>query len=111
MSSKILGRCPVCGANTAVTRLKCTHCSTEIQGDFSPCDFCRLAPEQARLITIFLQTRGNFREVERELGISYPTIRSRLEEALDCLGIGRQKGGDEKVQDRAGGAAAGAPGG
>ena len=95
MSSKILGRCPVCGADTSVTRIKCTSCSTEISGDFAPCDFCRLGPDQARLITVFLQTRGNFREVERELGISYPTIRARLEDALQSLGMAARPGAKE----------------
>jgi hypothetical protein len=105
MSSKLLGRCPVCGSDMAVTRLKCARCATEISGDFTPCAFCRLDKEQERLITVFLKTRGSIREVERELGISYPTVRARLEEALQALGLApraRAKGGKEAYAEDAG---------
>jgi len=87
MASRVIGKCPVCRKELTITRLKCQGCSTEISGDFSPCSFCFLDPEQERLIMVFLKTRGNIREVERELGISYPTVRARLDEVLAALGL------------------------
>jgi hypothetical protein len=87
MASRVIGKCPVCHRELSITRLKCPGCSTEISGEFTPCTFCFLDPEQERLIMVFLKNRGNIREVERELGISYPTVRARLDEVLAALGL------------------------
>jgi len=46
----------------------------------------RLSPEQQVFVETFLKVRGNIREMERELGVSYPTVRSRLDEILRALG-------------------------
>ncbi|MHC5039571.1 MAG: DUF2089 family protein [Planctomycetota bacterium] len=87
MPKRVLGKCPVCREELAITCLRCPACSTEISGIFSPCPYCRLDPDQEQLVSVFLKSRGNIREVERELGISYPTVRSRLDEVLKALGI------------------------
>lgn len=87
MSSKMLGKCPVCSEDLEITRLRCPGCGTEIKGDFTPCPFCRLDADQEKLLTVFLKARGNIREVERELGISYPTVRARIDEVLKALGL------------------------
>jgi hypothetical protein len=110
MAGKLLGKCPVCGGEMAITRLKCRKCETEISGDFTPCIFCRLDKDQEGLVTVFLKNRGNIREVERELGISYPTVRSRLDDALQALGLlprTRSKGGKEPGSKEEGGEASG----
>lgn len=87
MSHKMLGKCPVCDTDLTVTRLHCSNCETEVSGEFDPCDFCRLDQDQEKLVAAFLKTRGNIREVERELGISYPTVRARLDDVLKVLGL------------------------
>ncbi len=94
MSHKLLGKCPVCRQNLKVTRLRCPSCSTEIAGDFEPCPFCRLDEAQEKLITVFLKRRGNIREVERELGMSYPTVRARLEGAVKVLELETPEAGE-----------------
>jgi hypothetical protein len=91
MPNRVLGKCPVCAKELTITRLNCPSCSTEIQGNFEPCAYCRLDPEQERLVSVFLKTRGNIREVERELGISYPTVRARLDEVVRALGMPPKK--------------------
>lgn len=79
-------RCPVCTEEMIVTRLRCTHCETGIDGSFEVSKFARLAREHVEFVEIFLKARGNIKEVERELGISYPTVRGRLDAVIEALG-------------------------
>lgn len=83
---KIVGRCPACGSELEVTRLQCFNCDTAIEGRFETCKFCLLTREQKDFVETFLRSRGNIKEVERELGISYPTVRSRLDHIIRALG-------------------------
>jgi len=83
---KMPGRCPVCNSEMVVTRLRCTHCDTALEGTFELSKFARLTREQLDFVETFLRCRGNIKEVERELGISYPTVRGRLENVLEALG-------------------------
>ncbi|MEW6754463.1 MAG: DUF2089 domain-containing protein [Candidatus Latescibacterota bacterium] len=84
---KILERCPACGGDLDVTQLTCPACDTVVQGAFSPCPFCRLAPDSLHFLTVFVRNRGNLKEMERELGQSYPTLRNRLHGVLRELGF------------------------
>lgn len=86
MAGEILGKCPVCGSNTEVTRIYCGRCETVIEGHFQPCRFCKLTTEQKAFLDAFIKCRGNIKEVEKELGISYPTVKSRLEDVAGALG-------------------------
>ncbi len=83
---KLVGRCPACGSDLEVTRLQCFNCDTAIEGRFETCKFCLLSREQRDFIETFIRSRGNIKEVERELGISYPTVRSRLDQVIRALG-------------------------
>lgn len=86
MAAEVLGKCPVCGGNTVVTRISCNVCDTTIEGHFDLCKFCRLTQEQKTFIDVFIKCRGNIKEVEKELGVSYPTVKNRLEDAAGALG-------------------------
>ncbi len=83
---RMIGRCPVCGDEMQVTRLYCSSCRTSIEGRFDTCKFCHLNQEQMNFLEIFIRSRGNIKEVEREMGISYPTVRNRLDNVLRALG-------------------------
>ena len=83
---KILEACPSCGENLEVTELTCPSCGTIIRSRYAPCPFCRLAPESLRFLETFVQCRGNIKEMERALGISYPTVRGRLDAVIRELG-------------------------
>lgn len=84
---KVLEECPSCGGEVEITRVSCTLCDTEVTGRFAPCRFCRLPPEAALFLEVFVKNRGNVKEMERELGISYWTIRSRINELIADLGF------------------------
>jgi hypothetical protein len=84
---KVLEQCPSCGGNIEITRLNCTSCETIILGRYEPCPFCRLSPESTRFLETFVRCRGNVKEMERELGISYWTVRRRLDDLIAELGV------------------------
>lgn len=79
--------CPVCGAGLNVTRLGCGSCGSELSGVFESCAFCGLTETERGLLRVFLVSRGNMREVERHLGVSYPTARQRYADVLAKLGL------------------------
>ena len=79
--------CPVCGAGLQVSRLGCGSCGSELSGVFESCAFCGLTEAERGLLQVFLVSRGNMREVERHLGVSYPTARQRYADLLAKLGL------------------------
>lgn len=80
--------CPVCGGDLITTRVGCRACGTELVGEFAHCDFCGLDERDTQLLRVFLASRGNLREVEKHLGVSYPTARARFTALLVKLGLG-----------------------
>ena len=80
-------QCPVCGDQLLLTRLSCESCSTELSGRFESCEFCSLTAEDRQMLKVFLASRGNMKDLERHLGVSYPTARARFDGLLQKLGI------------------------
>ncbi len=81
--------CPVCSERLALTRLSCPSCATELSGAFVTCEFCGLTDEDREVLRVFLASRGNMKELERHLGVSYPTARARFDTLLGKMGIER----------------------
>ena len=79
--------CPVCGDELVTSRLGCPGCGTELSGHFARCAYCALDAKELELLEVFLSSRGNLREVEKHLGVSYPTARARFNELLRKLGL------------------------
>jgi hypothetical protein len=100
MPHDVISTCPVCSSELAVTRLHCRSCGTTLEGDFSVGRFGRLSREQLILLESFLRSRGNLRDMERELGISYPTVRTRVEALVRALGFG-PRGDDDQADEPA----------
>ena len=86
MKREVIGKCPVCGDDLNVSKLSCAHCHTNIEGNFNLCKFCKLSTEQKRFLEVFVKNRGNIKEIEKELSISYPTVKNRLEDLIEALG-------------------------
>jgi len=82
----ILGQCPVCGELLEVTRLHCRACDTTVEGHFNPGRLSQLTPDQLAFVEIFLKNEGKINRVGEDLGISYPTVRARLQEVIAALG-------------------------
>jgi hypothetical protein len=87
MSRDVISTCPVCSSELSITRLQCRGCGTAIEGDFNVGRFGRLSREQLALLESFLRARGNAKELERELKVSYPTVRARIEALVKALGL------------------------
>ncbi len=83
---KILEKCPSCGGDLAVTRMSCPTCGTVVTGAWAPCQFCRLSLEHTQLLESFLRSRGNVKEMARELGVSYWTVRKQVDDLIEALG-------------------------
>ncbi|HYY55272.1 MAG TPA: DUF2089 domain-containing protein [Candidatus Dormibacteraeota bacterium] len=83
----LIGRCPVCSEALRVTRLECDSCGTRVEGTFALGRFHSLTPEQLQFLETFVRVRGNIKDVERELGVSYPTARARLDAVIRALGF------------------------
>lgn len=92
MSYRPPSDCPVCGGELVTTRLGCRGCGSEIAGEFGTCDFCALDDREGELLRVFLASRGNLREVEKHLGVSYPTARARFTALLMKLGLAGEAG-------------------
>lgn len=80
--------CPVCSDELVTLRVGCPNCATEISGQFRPCAYCHLDAVDLDLLEVFLRSRGNLRDVQAHLGVSYPTARQRFSELLDRMGLG-----------------------
>jgi hypothetical protein len=100
----IIIKCPVCSERLKVTTLHCSRCNTRFEGEFHLDKFSYLTQEQKNFIEVFLKCRGNIKEVEKELNISYPTVRGKLDDVVQSLGYkvssdsGRQKSRKEILE-------------
>jgi hypothetical protein len=79
--------CPVCRNRLDITQLGCDQCGTGLSGQFRPCEFCALDDGDRDTLRVFLASRGNMKELERHLGVSYPTARARFDDLLAKLGL------------------------
>jgi hypothetical protein len=79
--------CPVCRHRLDITQLGCAQCGTGLSGQFRPCEFCGLDDTDREVLRVFLASRGNMKELERHLGVSYPTARARFDDLLGRLGL------------------------
>lgn len=86
MGYKLLTKCPVCNSNLKVLKLKCIQCNTIIENEFELSKLAYLNNDELNFIEVFVKCRGNIKDVEKELGISYPTVRAKLDEVIGALG-------------------------
>jgi hypothetical protein len=84
---QVLTRCPVCGDDLHIVRLECPACGSALQGNFTLGRLARLTREQLQFVEVFIRCRGKIKDVEEELGISYPTVVARLNEVVQAMGF------------------------
>ncbi len=93
----VVGQCPICQDDLIVTRLHCRNCDTTLEGHFELGNLRKLTPEQLSFVETFIRCEGKISHVEEELGISYPTVRSRLHDVIRALGY--EVGEEEPTPD------------
>jgi hypothetical protein len=84
---QVLTRCPVCGDDLHIVRLECRACGSALQGNFTLGRLARLTREQLQFVEVFIRSRGKIKDVEEELGVSYPTVVARLNEVVQAMGF------------------------
>ena len=89
MNKKLIGKCPICNSNLKVSALHCKDCNTSIHGEFELSKFDYLTPSQQEFVLIFIKNGGNIKLIEKDLNISYPTVKKTLDEIIDALGFGK----------------------
>lgn len=82
----MINKCPNCGDQMVITSYRCNSCYTEVSGEFEIDNFSRLDKEDKDFIELFLQKRGSIKDVGEEIGISYPTVRNRIDKIVAKLG-------------------------
>ena len=92
MQYEIPAICPVCQGAFQTKKLACIKCGSVLEGNFAPDPLSALPKEMRQFILIFIRCRGNIREMEKAYGISYPTVRARLDEIIAALNVNRQPG-------------------
>jgi hypothetical protein len=100
MANPVVAKCPICSEQLKVVRLECDSCGTRMEGSFSLGRFHALSADQLEFLETFIRARGNFKDIERELGISYPTVRSRLDAMIRALGFPSQAEPDRESERR-----------
>lgn len=84
---QVLTRCPVCGDELRIVRLQCGACGSALEGNFTLGRLQALTREQLQFVEVFIKCRGKIKDVEEELGISYPTVVARLNEVVQAMGF------------------------
>jgi hypothetical protein len=97
-----LTRCPVCQNELTITRLHCDACDTTLEGRFAGGPFAHLTAEQLDFVLTFIRCEGKLTRMETEIGLSYPTIRNRLQDIIRALGYepGKDDSSPEISEDR-----------
>lgn len=87
MKKNVIGYCPICNDKLFVKTLKCVSCETEITGEFDLSPFDYLSQEQLNFALVFIKNQGNIKNIEKQLNISYPTVKKNLDELSKALGF------------------------
>ena len=94
----VISNCPVCKHELKVVKLACDHCGTEIDGEFTLSKFNYLDADKLYFIEIFVKNRGNIKAIEKEMNISYPTVKKMLNEVISTLGYDSNEEQEEELE-------------
>lgn len=87
MKQVMITKCPICSHDLTVSKLHCDNCNIEISGNFTYNSLLKLNKEQLTFVLVFLKNEGSIKAVERQMNISYPTVKKLLNEVLNALGL------------------------
>lgn len=99
MKKSIIGYCPICHDKLVVKTLRCNHCDTEITGDFTLNPFDYLSKDQLDFALVFIKNQGNIKNIEKDLGISYPTVKKNIEELCKALNMKTTVNNDMSLEE------------
>lgn len=96
---KELCQCPFCEGELLIKECQCCNCHAEIKGEFTSNRFQMFTPEQLYFIERFLVNEGNIKLMEKDLGISYPTVKNKLKQITGKLGYKTKRSQTDILQD------------
>lgn len=96
----VLTKCPVCEHQLKAVKLHCQSCGTQIENTFDFPKLLQLSKEQLEFVEVFILSRGNIKDVEKALNISYPTVRAKLDQVIEVLGEGKSDLNTPTVPDK-----------
>lgn len=99
MRKEVIGICPVCQNQLVATRLTCLSCHTEINGEFSLSRFSYLSRDELQFVETFVRVSGNIKEMEKEFGVSYPTVKKNLDIIIQKMGFPVQRQSETNQQE------------
>lgn len=83
---KLIEACPTCdSAKLSIAEVTCDACGTQVRSRYSRCPFCSLTEDQQTFLLLFVRSRGNLKDLEKTLGVSYPTVRAKLDDIVERL--------------------------
>jgi hypothetical protein len=88
---KMPKKCPSCDGRLIITEVCCSDCRASVRGEFDLSEFSTLPVDDENFLRVFLAARGSVKEAGAQLGISYPTVKARLESLLNALGLGSMR--------------------
>jgi hypothetical protein len=82
----IIRQCPLCHEKQLrIKKLECTACGVNFEGDFYSSPLLNLSAEQQRFIELFMLNSGSLKKMADSMGVTYPTIRTRLDAVIEAL--------------------------
>lgn len=93
---RITAKCPCCSAKMEIERLKCTECEVTVEGSIPIPRLARLSAEDREFVELFVRSSGSLKAVAQKLGISYPTVRARLDRVIHALQEEEQSERDQR---------------
>ncbi len=78
--------CPCCENSSFRTKvIACNHCDAEIRSDFEDSEFSRLNKDDLHFLRVFINCEGKLKDMEKALGISYPSVKNKLSRLKESL--------------------------
>ena len=80
-----INRCSYCGEGMRITKVSCEACGLSHEGDFFTPRLYRLDPDEQHFVELFVLASGSLKQMAQLLGVSYPTVRGRLDRLIGRL--------------------------
>ena len=77
--------CPSCESALNVSQMKCSQCSTEVNGNYDLPLFLKLNRDDQDFILEFLLTSGSIKEMAKQAELSYPTMRNKMDDLISKI--------------------------
>jgi hypothetical protein len=93
---KLPNNCPACASPLKVKMLVCEHCHTEVSGVFDMPALSQLSADEAVFILDFVKSSGSLKLMAQKMGLSYPTVRNRLDDIIQKIETNEKRQNNSK---------------